>query len=149
MQWSTPTAHIQKKTNDWFASLIIIAGALIFVAILTNNYIIALLVLSTAIALIIAHSAPHVPQNVELRTGGIIIGNTLTTWDSLEAFALQEYYGVPRLLFLSKKHWIPIISVPIGDDVDVDELRELMEEVLPEKDIHEPFLHLLAERFGL
>lgn len=149
MQWSTPTAHIQKKSNDWFASLIILAGALIFVSILTSNYILALLILSTTVALIIAHSAPHIPQNVELRTGGIIVGNMLTPWNSLEAFALQEYFGIPRLILSSKKHWIPIISIPIGEDVDIDELRELMEEVLPEKDIHEPFLYLIAERFGL
>ncbi len=149
MQWSTPTAHIQKKSNDWFASLIIIAGALIFVSILTDNYIVALLVLSATVALIIAHSAPHIPQNVELRTGGIIVANTLTPWNTLESFAIQEYFGIPRLLFVSKKHWMPIISIPIGEDVDIDELRELIEGILPEKDIHEPFLYLLAERFGL
>ncbi|HXK37741.1 MAG TPA: hypothetical protein VJ579_01610 [Candidatus Paceibacterota bacterium] len=149
MQWSTPTAHIQKKSNDWFASLIVITGALIFVSILTSNYIVALLILSTAVALIIAHSAPHLAQNVELRTGGIIVGNTLTPWDTLESFALQEYFGIPRLLLLSKKHWMPIISIPIAEDVNIEELREVVEEVLPEKDIHEPFLHLLAERFGL
>lgn len=149
MQWSTPTAHIQKKSNDWFASLIVITAALIFVSILTSNYILAFLILSITIALIIAHSAPHVPQNVELRTGGIIVGNTLTPWDTLESFALQEYFGIPRLLLRSRKHWIPIISIPIGEDVEIEELREIMEEVLPEQDIHEPFLYLLGERFGL
>lgn len=149
MQWSTPTEHITKKSNDWFASLIVIAGALIFVSVLSGNYIVAFLVLSIAVALIIAHSAPHKGQNVELRTGGIITGNTLTQWETLEAFAIQEYFNIPRLLLLSKKHWIPIISIPISDEVDLEELRDIMGEILPEKDIHEPFLHLLAERFGL
>jgi hypothetical protein len=149
MQWSTPTRHTKKKTNDWFASLIILAGALIFVSILASNYILATLILSITIALIIAHSSPHVPQEVELRTGGVIVDDTLYPWDNIDAFAIQEYYGIPRLLLHLKRQWAPVISIPISDEVDLDELRDSVEQFVPEKNMHEPILHILAERFGL
>lgn len=150
MQWSTPTDHIKKKSNDWFASLIILSGALIFVSILVANYILATLILAIAVALIIAHSAPHTPQNIELRTGGIIVDNTLYPWENTEAFAIQEYYGIPRLLIHSKRQWAPIISIPINEaEVDIEELREMISEIIPERNIHESVLHLIGERFGL
>jgi hypothetical protein len=150
MQWSTPTAHVKKKTNDWFISLIIIAGALIFIAILLHNYILAALVLALTVALIIAHSAPHNSQNVELRTGGIIVDNMLYPWETIEAFSLQEYYGIPRLLLKSRRQLAPIISIPIDEEaVDIEELRSMVEDIIPEANIHEPLLHLIAERFGL
>lgn len=150
MQWSTPTSHLKKKTNDWFASLIIISGALIFVAILLHNYILAALVLSVAITLILIHSAPHKSQNVELRTGGVIVENRLYPWDTLEAFALQEYFGIPRLILRSKRHFTPIISIQIDEEtIDIEELREVLEGILPEENIHEPVYNLIAEKLGL
>lgn len=150
MQWSTPTAHLKKKTNDWFISLIIIAAALIFIAILLHNYILAALVLAITIALIIAHTAPHNSQHIELRTGGIIVDNMLYPWETIEAFSLQEYYGIPRLLLKSKRHLAAIISIPIDEEtIDIEELRSMIEEIIPEMNIHEPLLHLIAERFGL
>ncbi len=150
MQWNTPIAHKKKKTNDWFASVIVIAGALMFVSILLNNYILAALVLSIAIALIIAHSSPIQPQNVELRTGGVLVENRLYPWESIEAFLVQEYFGIPSLLLKSKRNVAPIISIPIDEDnIDIEEMRSLIEEIIPEQNIHEPFLHLVAEKLGL
>ncbi len=150
MQWSTPTSHIKAKTNDWFASLIIIAGALIFVSILLHNYILAFLVLSIAVALIIVHSSPHQAQNIELRTGGIIVDNRLYPWDTIEAFAIQEYFDVPRLILRSKRHITPIISILINEEtVDIEELREVLTDIIPEENIHEPLYYLITERLGL
>lgn len=150
MQWNTPQAHIKKKTNDWFASIIIITGALMFVFILLSNYILAALALSIAVALIIVHSAPEQPQNVELRTGGIIIGRRLYPWETIEAFAIQEYFGIPRLILRSKRKISPIISVYIDEEnIDIEELRSVLEEIIPEENIHESFINLVAERVGL
>lgn len=150
MQWDTPTSHIKNKTNDWFASIIVIAGALIFVSILLDNYILAALVLSIAIALIIVHSSPINSENIELRTGGIIVAKRLYPWDTIEAFSIQEYFGIPRLILKSKRHISPIISIHIDEEaIDIEELRNVLEDIIPEENIHEPFLHLLAERLGL
>lgn len=150
MQWDTPQAHIKKKSNDWFASIIIIAAALIFVFILMGNYILAALVLACAIALIVVHTAPEKPQNVELRTGGIIIEKRLYPWENLEAFAIQEYFGIPRLVLRSKRKISPIFSVAINEDtVDIEELRSILEKIIPEENIHESFIYLLAEKLGL
>lgn len=150
MQWSTPTSHIKKKTNDWFASLIIVTGALIFVSILMHNYILAALILSITVALIIAHTAPHKPDNIELRTGGIIVSDRLYPWNTIEAFALQEYFGIPRLILKSKRAITPIISIQINEEeVDIEELRSLLEDIIPEENFHEPWYYLIAEKFGL
>ncbi len=149
MQWNTPTSHHKEKTNDWFASIIVVAGALMFITVLLGNYILAALILAIAISLIIVHTAPVLSENVELRTGGIIVHKRLYPWETIEAFAIQEYFGIPRLILKSKRHISPIISIPIDEEnVDIEELRATLEEIIPEENIHEPFLHLAMERLG-
>ncbi len=150
MQWNTPTKHIKEKTKDWFASVIVIAGSLMFIAILLGNYVIAALVLAITVALIIVHSSPIQPQNIELRTGGILVDRRLYPWETIESFAIQEYFKVPRLVLKSKRSISPIISIPIDEDkIDIEELRSVLEEIIPEENIHEPFLVLLLEKLGL
>ncbi len=39
MQWETPEHRFKEKTNDWYASVILIAGALVAIEFLVNNFL--------------------------------------------------------------------------------------------------------------
>jgi hypothetical protein len=43
---------------------------------------------------------------------------------------------------------MPLIVIPIPDDIDLELLREEMHKHLPEKELYESIAHLLLERFG-
>ena len=85
---------------------------------------------------------------VEIRKNGVRAGDTLFPYRDLDAFGIVSYTPEHRLLLESSRKLMPLIVVHIADDVDIDELREELEQYLPEKELHESLPHLLLERLG-
>lgn len=148
MEWATLEHFYSEKTNDWYASVILIAGSLVAVEFLSNNFLlITLTVVATVTFILLAARRPEM-MHVAITKTGIRAGNLLYSYHSLDAYAIAEYHHETRLLLESNRHIMPLIVIPIPDDVDLDELREALNLYLPEKELHESFAHLLLERFG-
>lgn len=148
MDWETLEHRYIEKTNDWFASVILIAGSLVAVEFLFNNFLlIALTVIGTFAFLLLAVRRPAL-MHVEVRSSGIRAGNTLYPFVSLDGFAIAEYPMEKKLLLESNRNLMPLIVIPIPDEIEQDELRDLIAEYLPEKELHESLPHLLFERLG-
>ncbi len=148
MEWSILEHEYTEKTNDWYASVILIAGALIAVEFLTNNFLlITLTFIGTATFILLSARKPEM-MHVEILKKGIHAGNVMYAYHSLDAFAIVEYHHENRLLLESNRHLMPLIVIPIPHDVDPDDIREVLTEYLDEKELHESFAHLLLERLG-
>lgn len=148
MEWRTLEHAYIEKTNDWYASVILISGALVAVEFLTSNFLlITLTFIATATFILLAARKPDM-MHVEILKKGVRAGNVLYSYHSLDAFAIVEYHNEDRLLLESNKHIMPLIVIPIPHDVDLDDLRETLSEYLDEKELHESFAHLLLERLG-
>lgn len=148
MEWEAPEHTYFEKTNDWYASVIMIVGALLAVEFLLNNFIlIALTVIGTIAFLLLAARKPAM-MHVEITKTGVRTGNTLFPFSSLDGFAIAEYFHETRLLLESNRRLMPLIVIPIPDEFEVDDIRELLAQVLPEKELHESLPHLLLEQLG-
>ncbi|OGZ04899.1 MAG: hypothetical protein A3C93_03825 [Candidatus Lloydbacteria bacterium RIFCSPHIGHO2_02_FULL_54_17] len=148
MQWETPEHQYKEKTNDWYASVILIAGALIAVEFLLNNFLlITLTVIGTIAFLLLAARRPEL-MHVEIGSSGVRTGNLLHPYTSLDGFTIAEYAHEHRLLLESNRHFLPLIVIPIPDTVNSDDVRNDIAEYLPEKELHESLPHLLFERLG-
>ena len=147
-EWNILEHFYYEKTNDWYASVILIAGSLIAVEFLINNFLlITLTFIGTVTFLLLAARRPEI-IHVEIRTSGIRAGNLLYSYDSLDGYAIAEHDHETRLLLESNRHIVPLIVIPVPDDMDLEELREELGKYLPEKEIRESLAHLLLERFG-
>ncbi|OGZ05788.1 MAG: hypothetical protein A2942_00830 [Candidatus Lloydbacteria bacterium RIFCSPLOWO2_01_FULL_50_20] len=148
MEWETLEHKYTEKTNDWYASVILITGSLVAVEFLFNNFLlITLTVVGTFAFLLLAVRRPEL-VSVEVRSSGIRMGNTLYPYVSLDGFAITEHGEERKLLLESNRHLLPLIVVPISDEIYADELRDLLAQYLPEKELHESLPHLLFERLG-
>ncbi|HEY9585063.1 MAG TPA: hypothetical protein VJJ02_00515 [Candidatus Paceibacterota bacterium] len=148
MEWETLEHRYTEKTNDWYASVILIAGSLVAVEFLFNNFLlITLTVIGTFAFLLLAVRRPLL-MHVEVRSSGVRAGNVLYPFVSLDGFAIAEYAGEQRLLLESNRHIMPLIVIPVPDTVRPDELRDVLAQYLPEKELHESFAHLIFERLG-
>lgn len=148
MEWETLEHIYQEKTNDWYASVIIIAGSLVAVEFLMNSFILITLTIVATIAFILLAARRPNMMHVEVSPGGVRAGNVLYPFGTLDAFTIVEYPHETRLLLESNRHFMPLIVVPVADEVDTEELREYLVEYLPEKDLHESLPHLLLEQLG-
>lgn len=148
MEWDTLEHSYTEKTNDWYASVIIIAGAVIALEFLTSNFIlITLTFIGTVTFLLLAARRPEM-MHVSITQKGIRAGNTLYPYSTLDGFAIAEYEHEARLLLESNRHMMPLHVVPLSNEVDTNELQEILSQYIPEKDLQESLPHLLFERLG-
>lgn len=148
MEWEILEHRYTEKTNDWFASVILIAGSLVAVEFLFNNFLLIILtVVGTFAFLLLAVRRPEL-MHVEVASSGVHAGNILYPYVSLDGFAIVEYPTERKLFLESNRHLMPLIVIPVPDDINSDLLRDTLAQYLPEKELHESLPHLLFERLG-
>jgi hypothetical protein len=150
MEWDAPHIH-GPKDRDWFASLIIVAGALVFVASLTHDWILAALIISFAIVIIMTHAREHGPlSHIQIRTGGVVDGDVFYPWKNIHSFNIVEYHGVARLILLPNKQLAIKVMIPLSSEVDPDDLHITVEEFIPyDEKLKMSLLHILLEKLGI
>jgi hypothetical protein len=148
MEWEALEHSYTEKTNDWYASAILIAGSLVAVEFLLNNFLLITLTIIGTIAFILMAARRPDTIRVEIRKNGVRVGDTLYPYRSLDGFSIIDYTPEHRLLLRSTRAFMPLVVVHIADDVDTDMLHELMATYLPERELHESIPQLLMERLG-
>lgn len=148
MEWEALEHSFTEKNNDWYASAILIAGSLIAVEFLLNNFLlITLTIIATVAFLLMAAKRPSMVR-VEIRKNGIRVGGTLYPYQMLDGFAIIDYTPERRLLLESTRIFMPLIVIHIADGVDAENLHAELAHYLPEKELHESIPQLLMERLG-
>ena len=148
MEWEALEHSYSEKTNDWYASAILISGSLIAVEFLLNNFLlITLTVIATVAFLLMAAKKPDI-VHAQIRKNGIRVGEILYPYQMLEGFSVIEYTPERRLLLQSTRTFMPLIVIHVADDIDVEELHDELAHYLPERELHESVPQLLMERLG-
>jgi hypothetical protein len=148
MEWTTPEYRHYEKTREWYAVVgIIVLGALIGEIIVGDVMLVILTILATIAFLLMAMRHPQ-DLHVEISTAGVRIQGELHPYPSLRGFSVVESFGGHKLIIESTKRLTPYIIVPLADDVDPHEVRDLLAQKILEEDLREPFSHLIFERLG-
>lgn len=148
MEWESLEHSFTEKTNDWYASVILISGSLVAVELLLGNFLLITLTIIATISFILMAAKKPTMMKVQIRKNGVRVGETLYPYQMLDGFAIIEYTPERRLLLESTRTFMPLIVIHIADDVDEEELHDQLAHYLPEKDLHESVPQLLMERIG-
>ncbi|PIT91063.1 hypothetical protein COU17_02430 [Candidatus Kaiserbacteria bacterium CG10_big_fil_rev_8_21_14_0_10_49_17] len=148
-RWQTYEYEYNDKSPDWYWALAIIAISSAVTAILFENVLFALLILIGAFTVaLFAVRKPNV-VNFEINNRGVVIDRTLYQYQTLDSFwILYEDDGDRVLLIKSKKTMVPLIVVPLSEDVDVESLHNYLLERLEEVEMEEPIAHRFLEFLG-
>ena len=97
----------------------------------------------------LAHSAPRIVE-YEISRKGVRIADTLYTYSNLESFWIidEDGYERDRILLKSKKVLVPLIVLPLGDAVDIEEVSEFLSQYLDEEEMAEPLSEHLMHWLG-
>lgn len=143
--------HIkEKRTDDWFWIVGVIAIGMTVLAIYFGNYLFGLFILlATFTSFLMAHSAPKMVE-YEINRKGLRTGDVLYTYSSLESFWIidEDGFDRDRILFKSNKMFMPLIIVPLGDAVSIEEVRDYLLENLKEEEMHEPISQHIMNALG-
>lgn len=148
MEWDVPEHLYTEKTNDWYASFIIVSGAIVALEFMFNQWLLITLTIVATIAIVLVVSRKPQMMHVALTSTGIRAGHTFYPWSSLDAFAVVEHPLENKIILESNHRFMPYIYIPIAKDVDLGSVRTELLKHVSEKHLTESPLHLLLERWG-
>jgi hypothetical protein len=145
--WRAEEHRHLERGSDWYWALGIIAVSLALTAILFNNILFALIIVLAATTFGMLASRPPEVVDFVLGERGLMVGDTLFTYDEMFAFWVEDGEE-PTLLIDTPRFMVPDLVLPLND-ADPDEVRAFLQERVPEVELHESFVYKLMEFFGL
>ena len=152
IKWKTMEHTHDEKSSDWFWLLGIITIAIAILSVYFGNILFAIVILLGAFTMILHVHTEHEEIDVEVNKKGVRINNTRYPYSTLESFWIEEEEendDIPnQILIKSQKVLLPLIIIPMTEDVDPEELRDYMLTYIDEEEIDEPISHRLMEFLG-
>lgn len=147
IEWNAPEHYHFEKSSDWYWAVGIITVTCAALAFIFSNPIFGILIIVGACALTI-HAA-RVPRIVhyEINDRGIVVDNILYTFLTLDSFWIDTLHHEPKIIFKSRKTFMPFISIPISE-ISPDEVRTVLLTYIAEMEHVEPFSQKLLEAMG-
>jgi hypothetical protein len=148
ISWEAPEHNHTEKGADWFFAFTIIFIAIVLASILLGNVLFALLmaVAGLTLAISVSRHPRVVPFAVTVR--GVRINDELFPFPSLEAYCIDEDDPKgPQLLIRSKRHFMPLLVIPLPEDY-VDDVEDILRDRLPEEHLEESLFLKILEILG-
>ncbi|MBU0597077.1 hypothetical protein KJ641_03470 [Patescibacteria group bacterium] len=131
-EWTIQEYDQHERNRAWYFFMLVVGFILIIQAVLTGNFLFALIIILFAIILFLqSHQEPlQVPfQITEL---GIIISDRFYTWKEFESFYIIYQPPQVKTLFLETGSiWRPILRIPLLDNNPI-EIKHTLREFLAE-----------------
>lgn len=146
LEWSRE-APPQERSADWYWIVGIMAVALIVVAFLMNNILLATIIgLSAVVMMLLAHMGPEDTQ-CQLTHRDLAINDTVYPLRDLEAYHIDEKDGELVLRFKTGHFFVPLVVVHVPEEY-ADEIDEVLASVVPKEHFEEGVSHRVLEIFG-
>lgn len=147
IEWDAPEHYHGTKDNDWYWGVGIITLTAAALAFIFGNVLFGILIIVGVFALIVhAVKQPEI-YHVEINDRGVIIGNVLYPFLTIESFWIDAHEEPPKILFKSTKAFMPYIIIHI-EGVDREKVREILLNYIAETEHHEPLTKKILERLG-
>ncbi len=150
-EWEGHEYAFEEKGADWYWALGIIATAAVIACILFNNFILALVVATGAVALALQAAKRPREHYFAITERGVIIDQTLYIYDDMLSFAVLEYADetMPPSLSIKTRHLLaPHLVIPIVNH-DPVQIYEIFLAQVPEGKHHESVFDHLIEMLRL
>jgi len=142
LEWSALEYEEKERSVDWFWALGIIVVTSSIAAIIYGNYFFAvLLILSGVLLGFFAVKKPDVIR-YELNNQGLKIRNLLYPYENIKSFWVQtdptgETGLKPTLFIKSERVFMPMISIPIDQNMAEDIHSVMLSKNIPEEEMKE------------
>lgn len=148
MEWDAHEYEHKERNPDWFWAVGIISVSVAVTSIIFGNIIFGILVLIAAFTLSMFASRPPQHLHVLVDENGVTRDKVRYPFSTLKSFWIDTEHPHKKIIMQSEKMFMPLIVVPLGDNVDVEELHENLSLFLKEEPHSLPFIEMLLERLG-
>ncbi|NQV12477.1 hypothetical protein HQ524_03865 [Candidatus Uhrbacteria bacterium] len=135
LYWTMHEFHQHDRGTAWYVVFLLLGIGLILFAILTRNYIFAVLLILMGTFMIMQHFNDPEDVPIVILTTGIVIGNHYHPWEEVKNFWIAyEPPDIQKLYIDFHKNRHPYVSIEMPDNLDPIELRDTMLEFADEND---------------
>jgi len=148
IEWDAHEYEHKERSPDWFWAVGIISVSVAIASVIFDNIIFGLLVIIGAFTLSLFAKRPPSTLHVVVDEKGITRGKIRYPHSTLESFWIDTEHPHKKIILKSEKMFMPLIIVPLGDGVDVEELHDKLLISLHEEFHDLPFVEKLLEYLG-
>ena len=149
LEWEAPEFVVYKKTTIWYIGFGILLALLFFTAFIMQSFLTGIIFFLSAVLIFFYSERPPKTVSYDLRTTGIKIDSRIYLYRELSAFNIVEHGSSIYLLLKSKRLLMPLIHVPLADNIDHEEVLDAISNHLPQDpEFVEPLADILAHWLG-
>jgi len=149
LSWEAAEYVVYKKTATWYVIFGVVLALLLFSAFLLKSFLTGVVFFLSGILIFLYSERSPRRVAYAIRDTGIAIGNRVYLYRELSAFNLIERRDIVYILLKSRRLVMPLIHVPVADDIDPSAVRESLLQYLPEDEqFTEPLADVLAHWLG-
>ena len=148
LEWHSPEHHFDKKSTDWYWMLGIICIGASVLSFYFGNFLfgIFIVIASLTVGMLSYKETKVVP--IKIVHKGIVFGKHLYPWISFRSFWIEdEHVHGARILLHPNSSFLPMITIPINEEVDLNDVREVLLEFLVEEFLAESIIHHWFDKF--
>ncbi|NLE07262.1 MAG: hypothetical protein GX627_01455 [Parcubacteria group bacterium] len=142
LEWDSPQHYFNRKTNDWYWILgVIVVGASVL-AFYFGNFLFGVFIIIAGLTIGMLSYRETKKVSVKITPKGIIFGRSLYPWISYKSFWIEdEHINGPRILLYPAGFIQTMVTIPINDEVDLNDVRDVLLEFLEEEFLTESIFH--------
>ena len=148
IEWDAHEYEHKERNSDWFWAVGIVSISVAIASVILGNIIFAILVLVSVFALSIFANRPPSTLHVVVDDKGITRGKVRYPYQTLQSFWIDTDHPHKKIILRSEKLLMPLIIVPLNDEIDEEPLREKLSKVLSEEFHNLPFVERILEYLG-
>ncbi len=148
IEWDAHEYEHKERSSDWFWAVGIITVAVALTSIILGNIIFALLIIISAFALILFINRPPETLHIIIDEKGITKGPIRYPFDTLHSFYIDIDHPHKKILLRSQKMLMPLIVVPLGEKVDIENVETNLLKFIPQEPLVLPFVEQILEYLG-
>ncbi len=147
--WDVLEFNPETRSTDWYWALGLIALSLAIISFIFGNVLFGIFIIIASVTLsVLAIRRPKI-IHYEISAGGISEGTQFFPYSNLRAFHIIEVNSEAMLLLELDRWLMPIITIPISENLDAEEIGNYLSRFVTEKELQEPHLHYFLEYIGL
>lgn len=149
LSWTTPEYVFKEKKPDWYWALALGIIGFMVIAIVSSNFLLGVLILlAGGLLFYLAQKKPH-DITVDVSDQGISINEDYFPYKKIDSFWIDEdgEDGWKVLLHIHRP-FNPLVVIPLPEDLDPRDVRELFLAFMEEAEKAEPLVNRLSDKLG-
>lgn len=150
IEWRSLDHPHPEKSRDWYWLLVIVALSASVLSFYFGNILFGIFIIIGALALGLIASRKSQEVRVAVTAQGIIMGKYEYPFPSYRSFWIEDdHMHGARILLHPMSTFLPLVTIPVDEAVDLDHLRDIVNDYLDEEFLRESAIHRLFDKFGI